>query len=74
MKILIMTGKFGMGHWSAANSLKDAMLRAVPGLEVSVVDLFDWAAPDCADAIYKGFSLLVTNNAMPVEPRLTYLR
>lgn len=63
MKILIMTGKFGMGHWSAANSLKDAMLRAVPGLEVSVVDLFDWAAPDCADAIYKGFNLLVNHGS-----------
>lgn len=63
MKVLIMTGKFGMGHWSAANALRDSMCRAVPGLEVSVVDLFDWAAPGCAGAIYTAFSLLVNHGS-----------
>ena len=63
MKILIMTGKFGMGHWSAASSLKDSMLRAIPGTEAEILDLFDWAAPGCADAIYKTFSLLVNHGS-----------
>ena len=63
MKILIMTGKFGMGHWSAATSLRDSMLRAIPGAEASVIDLFDWAAPDCADAIYRGSPLLVNHGS-----------
>ena len=30
MNILILTGKFGMGHWSASQSLRQRLLRAFP--------------------------------------------
>ncbi len=38
MNILILTGKFGMGHWSASQSLRQQLLRAFPGAEVEVLD------------------------------------
>ena len=30
MNILILTGKFGMGHWSAAQSLRQQLLGSRP--------------------------------------------
>ena len=60
MNILILTGKFGMGHWSASQSLRQRLLRAFPDARVEVEDFFAYAMPDASDALYKGFSLLVT--------------
>ena len=34
MKILILTGKFGMGHYSASQSLRLQLLGAFPGSQV----------------------------------------
>lgn len=61
MKVLILSGKFGMGHWSAANALRQSMQINLPEAEVSVVDLCQWVAPGCAGALYKAFSLLVSH-------------
>ncbi len=58
MDILILTGKFGMGHWSAALSLRETLER--DGHQARVVDFFDYALPDVAPALYGGFKLLVT--------------
>ena len=58
MDILILTGKFGMGHWSASRSLQEQLARE--GHQVSVVDLFDYAMPELAPAMYRGFNFLVT--------------
>lgn len=58
MEILILTGKFGMGHWSASLSLKEQLEQE--GHRVQVIDFFDYAMPEAAPAIYRGFNLLVT--------------
>jgi UDP-N-acetylglucosamine:LPS N-acetylglucosamine transferase len=58
VKILILTGKFGMGHWSAARALEEQLAR--DGHTAQVVDLFDYAMPEAAPALYRAFSLLVT--------------
>lgn len=63
MNILILTGKFGMGHWSASQSLRLQLLNAFPQAEVDVEDFFEYAMPDASEAIYKGFSLLVTHGS-----------
>lgn len=63
MKILILTGKFGMGHYSASQSLRLQLLGAFPGSQVEVVDLPAYAIPDASEAIYKAFSLLVTRGS-----------
>ena len=41
MKILIMTGKFGMGHYSAAQSLAKQVKKVNPQAEVAIRDLFE---------------------------------
>ena len=63
MNILILTGKFGMGHYSASQSLRLQLLGAFPSAQVEVVDLPAYAIPDASEAIYKAFSLLVTKGS-----------
>ena len=63
MRILIVTGKFGMGHWSASQSLRQQLLRAFPGGTVEVVDLMAEAMPNASEAMYKCFDLLVTRGS-----------
>lgn len=59
MKLLILSGKFGMGHWSASQSLKQ-QLEAGRGVQAEVVDLFAAVLPELSPTLYKGFQLLVT--------------
>lgn len=47
-----------MGHWSASLSLKEQLEQE--GHRVQVIDFFDYAMPEAAPAIYRGFNLLVT--------------
>ena len=60
MKILILTGKFCMGHWSASKSLAQQILDAYPGALVRIEDLVDYAMPELSGVVYKGYNLLVT--------------
>ena len=58
MKILILTGKFGNGHWSAAQALREQL--CADGHEAQVVDLFGYALPRLAPTMYWWFNVLVT--------------
>ncbi len=58
MNILILTGKFGMGHLSAANALREQLGQ--DGHRADVVDLFEYALPERASAMYWWFNVLVT--------------
>ena len=58
MNILILTGKFGMGHLSAANALQEQLRH--DGHRADTVDLFAYAMPELAPAMYGAFNLLVT--------------
>lgn len=60
MKILILTGKFGLGHWSASQSLRQQISRDFPRAETEVLDFFAYAMPNSSEALYKAFDLLVT--------------
>ena len=53
MNILILTGKFGMGHWSASQSPRQQLLRAFPGAEVEGQDFVAEAMPNASEAMYK---------------------
>lgn len=57
MKILILTGKFGMGHWSASCALQQQLERE--GHQVKTVDFFDYAMPEFAPTLYRMFGWLV---------------
>lgn len=63
MRILILTGKFGMGHWSASQSLSQRLLRAFPTAEVQVEDFVAYAMPNVSETMYKWFNLLVTRGS-----------
>jgi UDP-N-acetylglucosamine:LPS N-acetylglucosamine transferase len=63
MNILILTGKFGMGHWSASQSLRQQLLHNFPDAKVEVEDFLTFAVPNLADAMYKGFNLVVTHGS-----------
>lgn len=62
MNILILTGKFGMGHWSAAQSLRQQLLEEGPH-RARVVDFIEYALPGASEALYRSFSLLVTHGS-----------
>ena len=57
MKILILTGKFGMGHWSASCALQQQLEQE--GHQVETVDFFDYAMPELAPTLYRMFGWLV---------------
>lgn len=60
MKVLILTGKFGMGHWSASLALQEQLRTAFPAAAIDVEDFFAYAMPGASETVYKAFSLLVT--------------
>lgn len=63
MDILILTGKFGMGHYSAALSLAARLRREIPEARVEVEDFFSYALPAGSQAAYKCFELLVSRGS-----------
>lgn len=60
MDILILTGKFGMGHWSASLALQEQLLSTFPDAKIDVEDFFSYAIPGASETVYKMFSFLVT--------------
>jgi UDP-N-acetylglucosamine:LPS N-acetylglucosamine transferase len=60
MKILILMGKFGMGHWSASLALREQLLGSFSDGDVEIEDFFAYAMPGASEAVYRAFSLLVT--------------
>lgn len=60
MKVLILTGKFNMGHTAAAQALRQELLLWDRGARVEVEDFLTWAAPGADQAIYALFRGVVT--------------
>jgi len=59
MRILILTGKFGMGHVAAAEAAADQLRRRYPGAEIRIVDLMESLYPKLYPYIYIGFNAMV---------------
>ncbi|MDX9872169.1 MAG: glycosyltransferase [Clostridia bacterium] len=59
MKILILTGKFGMGHYSASNSLSEEIRNQFADADVFVEDIFMHTLQRSCGAMYGAFSFLV---------------
>lgn len=49
-----------MGHWSASQSLRQQLLHNFPDARVEVEDFLTYAVPNLAEAMYKGFNMMVT--------------
>lgn len=61
MKILILTGKFGMGHLQAARAVKEE-LENTDTYDIEIIDWIEYMAPHCAKHIYSGYASLVQRN------------
>ena len=60
MKILILTGKFGMGHYSGSEAIGQEISSRDSNIEVSIVDILDYLMPTASKILYKSFNTLVT--------------
>lgn len=58
MNILILTAKFGMGHYMASMSLKQELENK--NINVEVVDFFEIIFPNTKNLIYNSFNILVS--------------
>lgn len=63
MKILVLMGKFGMGHASAAYSLAQRIEHVNPEAKIKVVDFLEYAVPDYSDKLYQAFGTVVTRRS-----------
>ena len=61
MKILIVTGRFGMGHYSAAEALREELLLETPRPDVEVVDAVEALFPAFRGIVYHCFNFLVSH-------------
>lgn len=59
MNVLILTGKFGFGHNSAALAIKEKLERENKDYNIKIVDFLDYMFPCISKIIYKGFNFLV---------------
>ncbi|HBI73788.1 MAG TPA: UDP-diphospho-muramoylpentapeptide beta-N-acetylglucosaminyltransferase [Lachnospiraceae bacterium] len=73
MKISILTGKFGMGHYTAAMAIKQQIDASNLDADVEVVDWFSYVAPKTAEKYYKFFSLLVCKGNRLYNTRYRFL-
>ena len=60
MNVLILTGRFGYGHHSAANSIKEKILLEHPEYYVQVIDFIEYLFPMISHIIYGTFNFLVS--------------
>ena len=47
MRVLILTGRFGMGHIAAAQALQQEILREDPTTDVTVLDVIEKCSQPC---------------------------
>lgn len=62
MKILILTGKFGMGHLSAAQTIK-AQLEEQLGAEVMICDLMQYVLEEHSAGLYRAYGAFVNRSS-----------
>lgn len=60
MNILILTGRFGMGHIKAAEAIKEQIITENPSCNVEIIDFIEYMFPAISKGIYRGFNFLVS--------------
>lgn len=63
MNILILTGRFGMGHYTATAAIKEEIANNILDANVQVIDIFDYLMPSISNLIYGGFDCLVKTSS-----------
>lgn len=59
MNILILTGCFGMGHYKAADAIKENLQTVNQNANIYTVDIIDYMFPKINKIIYKLFNVMV---------------
>lgn len=59
LRVVIFTGRFGMGHCAAAEALRQEIQEERPACRVQVVDVMDYLFPELSGRIYDAFGFLV---------------
>ncbi len=59
MNVLILTGRFGMGHVKAAEAIRESILASNRQTHVNIVDFTEYLFPSASEHIYSGFNFLV---------------
>lgn len=63
LNILILTAKFGIGHVSVSEAIREEILLTYPHATIHVVDVIDYLFPHLNKWIYGGFNFMVTKCA-----------
>ena len=63
MNILILTGRFGMGHYSAAASLAESIKEKYPLATITLTDIFEYISPMHYKKFYSLFTFLVNHGS-----------
>lgn len=63
MNILILTGRFGMGHMKAAETIRRELLQTGADIHVTTIDFMDYILPELSPLIYRGFGFVVSRCA-----------
>ena len=63
MNVLVLTGRFGMGHFSAAKTLAEEICAQFDDVNVTVQDIFDYTIGTAADKLYSAYALLADKGA-----------
>ena len=61
MKLLFLTGKFGMSHYSAAFSLAERVSRVNPEADIVIRDIFEYAMPYYSYKVYHAFGVMAVS-------------
>ena len=60
MKILILTGGFGMGHHSASQAVKEMILSNEADANIDIIDIIDYIFPKSSKVIYGCFNFMAS--------------
>lgn len=73
MKIIIMTGRFGMGHFMAAQAIKKILDNSPVAAEIEIIDWLEYATPKYAGQLYRLFGFAVNNVSKLYNQRYKWL-
>lgn len=63
MNILILTGRFGMGHYSVAKTLVQEIEKNIPAAHIETQDIFTYTTPFIAKTVYSAYTLLMNKGS-----------
>ncbi|WP_303857397.1 MGDG synthase family glycosyltransferase [Aminicella lysinilytica] len=63
MNIMILTARFGMGHYKVAEAIKEDIEKNDSGINATIVDFMSFLLPETSKLIYKCYDQLVFRSA-----------